>query len=629
MNAIIQRGAVSGNEKNHRERAGWRRQIFRLGVALALTLATVASAQTYTVLKSFTGSDGCGRKRAWSWRAARSTGRRLVESVSDNGVVFKMNMDGSGYAVLKSFTGSDGSWPYAGVVLAGNTLYGTTTYGGSGGDYGDGVVFKVNTDGSGYAVLKNFIGSDGSRPQAELVLAGNTLYGTTANGGTSGNGVIFKVNLDGSGYTVLKNFTRGADGALPLAGLVLAGSTLYGTAVIGGSSGSGVIFKVNTDGSGYTVLKSFTGSDGSWPQAGLVLAGSTFYGTTLYGGSSTNGGMSTNGVIFKINTDGSGYTVLKEFTGSEGQCPEGDLAFVGSTLYGTTWYGGSSGNGVVFKVNTDGSGYTVLKSLTGRDGTWPQAGVVLAGSTLYGTTEGGGDFSYGVVFSLRLSPPSVTKQPLTQTAETGTTPWFSVEVTNALQEATYQWYFNGTNALGGATNAFVQLTNVQPVQAGAYTVVVTNLVGAVTSAPALLSVIPPVVRTVVPAVHLLGGTGSFLHLEYADSLAAPQWSSFTNVTLASGPQLCFDLSQPLPPQRFYRTWQTNGPQPALDMSLATEIPLTGGIGSSVRVDYINAIGPTDAWVTLNTVLLTNTTQLYFDDTAFRQPTRLYRLVPVP
>jgi hypothetical protein len=129
---------------------------------------------------------------------------------------------------------------------------------------------------------------------------------------------------------------------------------------------------------------------------------------------------------------------------------------------------------------------------------------------------------------------------------------------------------------------------------------------------------------------LPGGTGSFLHLEYADNPAtAPAWSSFTNVTLSSGPQLCIDLSQPLPAERFYRSWQTNGPQSALDMSLATEIPLAGAIGNSVRVDYINAIGPTDSWVTLNTVTLTNTSQLYFDVSAFRQPTRLYRLVPVP
>ena len=37
------------------------------------------------------------------------------------------------------------------------------------------------------------------------------------------------------------------------------------------------------------------------------------------------------------------------------------------------------------------------------------------------------------------------------------------------------------------------------------------------------------------------------------------------------------------------------------MSLVTEIPLTGGIGSSVEIDYINEYGPTNAWVTLDAV----------------------------
>jgi len=45
------------------------------------------------------------------------------------------------------------------------------------------------------------------------------------------------------------------------------------------------------------------------------------------------------------------------------------------------------------------------------------------------------------------------------------------------------------------------------------------------------------------------------------------------------------------------------------------------------VDYINQVGPIDAWVTLATVTLTNTSQLYFDVSAPGQPQRLYRLVP--
>ena len=38
----------------------------------------------------------------------------------------------------------------------------------------------------------------------------------------------------------------------------------------------------------------------------------------------------------------------------------------------------------------------------------------------------------------------------------------------------YQWWFQGTNPLAGATNAMLALSNVQPAQAGEYLVVVSN-----------------------------------------------------------------------------------------------------------------------------------------------------------
>ena len=103
------------------------------------------------------------------------------------------------------------------------------------------------------------------------------------------------------------------------------------------------------------------------------------------------------------------------------------------------------------------------------------------------------------------------------------------------------------------------------------------------------------------------------------------------MTLASPPEFCFDLSVPLPPQRFYRAWQAGAPTviPALDLHMIPALTLTGGVGSKVRVDGINAIGPTDAWFTLDTVTLTNTSQLYFDVSVIGQPQRLYRLIPVP
>src|SRR6266498_3470044 len=66
----------------------------------------------------------------WSCPTARFTGRRILAAVPI-WTVFKVNTDGTGYAVLKSFTRSDVAAPFAGLVLSDGTLYGTTYFGGS------------------------------------------------------------------------------------------------------------------------------------------------------------------------------------------------------------------------------------------------------------------------------------------------------------------------------------------------------------------------------------------------------------------------------------------------------------------------------------------------------------------
>jgi hypothetical protein len=198
---------------------------------------------------------------------------------------------------------------------------------------------------------------------------------------------------------------------------------------------------------------------------------------------------------------------------------------------------------------------------------------------------------------------------------------------------TYQWFFNDSVPVGSlTTNSNLELSTVQPTQAGAYTVVVANDGGAVTSAPAMLSVITPVKRWPVPGVKVTGEAGSLLNVDYADSLSpARNWTMLDSVSLTATSQYCFDLTLPLPPQRYYRAWQTGTPgvMPSLDLHFVPAITLTGNIGDSVRLDFINQFGPIDAWVTLDTVTLTNTSRLYFDVSAPMQPARLYRLVPLP
>lgn len=99
--------------------------------------------------------------------------------------------------------------------------------------------------------------------------------------------------------------------------------------------------------------------------------------------------------MFSINTNGSGYTVLHDFTGTatDGQYPgTGGLAIFGSTLYGMTESGGTGTNGVIYSLSTSGTAFTLLHSFVGgaTDGSRPLGGLTISGSTLFGMTSSGG-----------------------------------------------------------------------------------------------------------------------------------------------------------------------------------------------------------------------------------------------
>ena len=238
-------------------------------------------------------------------------------------------------------------------------LYGTTIAGGNLSDCGGagcGVVFKVDPNGH-ETVLYSFTGPDGANPYGNLLRDGaGNLYGTTNTGGASNAGVVFKVDATGH-ETVLYSFTGGADGANPFAGVIRDGAgNLYGTASGGGTSGNGVVFKVDPSGH-ETVLHNFAGgTDGNLPYAPLIAdQRGNLYGTTFFGGTGFFG------VVFKIDPSGR-ETVLYNFTGfADGGTPSaGLLRDNQGNLYGTTNSGGdlndqpcigNYGCGVVFKLS--------------------------------------------------------------------------------------------------------------------------------------------------------------------------------------------------------------------------------------------------------------------------------------
>jgi uncharacterized repeat protein (TIGR03803 family) len=155
-----------------------------------------------------------------------------------------------------------------------------------------------------------FTNSDGACPTCGLVLLDHDLFGTTPAGSTNGLGTVFKIGTDGSGFTVLHVFpslASGTSGAGNPAGMILWDNFLYGTPPEDFNRSGRSVFKIRPDGTGFTWLPFFTSDAAMGPVTGLLPSGDRFYGTTLFGG--TNGG----GIVFKSDLNGASTIVIHNF----------------------------------------------------------------------------------------------------------------------------------------------------------------------------------------------------------------------------------------------------------------------------------------------------------------------------
>ncbi|HWY74746.1 MAG TPA: choice-of-anchor tandem repeat GloVer-containing protein [Verrucomicrobiae bacterium] len=242
-----------------------------------------------------------------------------------------------------------------------------------------------------------YTNADGCYPVAPVTISGNTLYGAAGFGGIYGSGTIFSLHTDGTGFTNLHTLAPG-DGAGPYNALILSGGYVYGTTYWGDNvqTGNGTVFKFGIDGAGFTPLVTLEGAQN------LIQSGDTLYGTSDDG----------NGTVFKVNTDGTGFVTLYSFSdGSDGAFPDA-LVLSGTNLYGTAANGGASssfGSGTVFKLGTNGAGFSVLYTFTAvatnaegsnNDGAVPW-GLSLSGNTLYGTAIRGGTAGNGTLFAIK------------------------------------------------------------------------------------------------------------------------------------------------------------------------------------------------------------------------------------
>jgi uncharacterized repeat protein (TIGR03803 family) len=307
----------------------------------------------------------------------------------NNGTVFSITKGGPEKVLYSFANGADSAFPAAGLVDINGTLFGTTVGGGA---YNDGTVFSITTGGA-ESVLYSFAGgSDGKIPVASLININGTLYGTTSQGGAYNGGTVFSITTGGT-ENVLHSFGKGADGRSPYAPLLDVSGTLYGTTDDGGSGcgsqGCGTVFRITTGGEEKVLHNFGIRYDGNHPVAGLVDANGTLYGTTEFDDSTC--GPDQCGTVFSITPAGR-EKVLHFFFGggTDGAHPCAGLVDVKGTLYGTTSTGGTYGSGTVFSITKHGAENLLHNFGSATDGSNPLASLTYVDGTLYGTTRGGG-----------------------------------------------------------------------------------------------------------------------------------------------------------------------------------------------------------------------------------------------
>ena len=357
----------------------------RIAAALvALSLATVAgpvtAAPAVSTVVAFSLSNPTGNPVKGPDGALYGMANP-VTSVS-GGVIWRAAVDGSDVRTLYQLTPDDAVSPGAGLTVGSDgLLYGTTKFGRGSEIAGAGTIFRIAPSGTGFEVVFRFapvtstnqdlspINTNGAYPESELIEGfDGMLYGATRAGGPNGTGTIFKIGRDGTGFVLLHTFsaitstttsglTVTVDGAAPTGQLLQdADGVLYGTASSGGNNGRGTVFRLNTDGTGFQVLHHFS---------------------------------------------------APTFTNGLGKNDDGTLPFAGLVngndgfLYGVASQSGPNGYGAIFAIKPDGSEFSVLHGFSDTDGSRALAELRLGtDGKLYGTTTGGGVTTSGTVSGL-------------------------------------------------------------------------------------------------------------------------------------------------------------------------------------------------------------------------------------
>ena len=193
-----------------------------------------------------------------------------------------------------------------------------------------------------------------------------------------------------------------------------------------------------------------------------------------------------------------------------------------------------------------------------------------------------------IIYTVDNQPPMIETQPTNQTVLVGGSASFNVSATG-LPPLIYQWYWNGTNGITGATNTVLTLNDVQLTNAGEYSVTVSNLYGVTNSSEALLTVndfLDHFIWNQIPSTQFVNGP--FTVTVQAQDPNNEPFTNFTgtvNLTSTNGIVVNPDVS----PNFIQGTWtgSITISQPVSNLVLQAN----NGLGKTGLANSINIISP--------------------------------------
>ncbi len=224
------------------------------------------------------------------------------------------------------------------------------------------------------------------------------LYGETAYGGLNGcngycgSGLLFRLHKDGSGFQVVHKYCSAANcGDGQYGGAILVGTdgNLYGTTIFGGQYNGGVIFRVTPSTGAYEVVFNFNVSgSGEIPSSLIAAKDGTFYGMSVG---------PQGQILFHLTEDtGTVDTTQLNFPNINGLPSRGSMLTLGpnGSFFGPYTVYGQSGMGM-FDMNADGSNLQLFPFFTSQDGAGAVQEMLLATDGNFYLVDYDGTSGYG------------------------------------------------------------------------------------------------------------------------------------------------------------------------------------------------------------------------------------------